>query len=168
VISHIKAYKRIYPWLHTSGQPTEEQLQGLGEEGIRTVVNLALPSSENAVRDEAAVLAGQGITYLNIPVDFREPRFEEFNLFRNFLSAFTPNPVLVHCALNMRVSVFVYLFRVLEVSGGRVLEGAGDVSDEVSRAEEDMYSVWNPDTVWSGFIRTCLTSPRCAVRRETR
>ncbi len=159
-MEEIPAYLRIFPWLHSAGQPSEEQLKGLGvlrSLGIETVINLALPGSEGAVRDEGAVLAEQGIVYLNIPVDFQAPRAEEFFLFREFLDSLNRSPVLIHCAKNMRASAFIYLYRVLP----------GVSEEEENAAREDMRKIWEPDKIWSAFIED-LKSLRPSVPRGKR
>jgi hypothetical protein len=53
---------------------------------------------------------------------------------------------LVHCALNLRVSAFVFLWRVLHRSVN------------LADAARDLYSVWTPDAVWSRFISEQLAT----------
>jgi len=53
--------------------------------------------------------------------------------------------LFVHCAANMRVSSFVALYRVIK-------EG-WDYSDVVN----DVYKIWNPNDIWSDFIRSELS-----------
>jgi hypothetical protein len=52
--------------------------------------------------------------------------------------------VFVHCATNKRVSVFVFLYRVLYE---RVV---------MADAEADLHEIWPPDEVWSRFIQNQL------------
>ena len=54
--------------LHTAGQPDAAALATLAEQGFELVVNLAPPSSQNAVADEGKLVAEHGPTYVNIPV----------------------------------------------------------------------------------------------------
>jgi len=143
-LEEIYAYRKITPWLHTSGQPSRAQLAHLCEHGIRHVVNLALPSSEDAVQSEAAVLAESGITYLGIPVDFNRPKRNEFKLFSSHVDCVQGAQTLVHCAKNMRVSAFVYLYRVLSLGHSE------------AAADREMRLVWEPDVVWSSFIEAML------------
>ncbi|HET8730942.1 MAG TPA: protein tyrosine phosphatase family protein [Moraxellaceae bacterium] len=126
--------------LCTSAQPSAEQLSALGETGVRHVINLALPTSDNAVADEGARLAGQGITYVNIPVVWESPASAQFLLFAQVLWAMRDEPVLVHCACNMRASAFVFLYRVVH-------EGV-DLAD----AAVALHAVWRPEGVWRDFI----------------
>ena len=62
------------------------------------------------------------------------------------MEAFDGRRVFVHCAANMRVSAFVFLYRVLRQ---RV---------PPSEAECDLHAIWQPDGVWSRFIQNQLES----------
>lgn len=126
--------------LCTSAQPSPEQLSALGGTGVRHVINLALPSSDGAVPDEGARLAAQGITYLQIPVQWDHPRAAQFLLFAQVLWAMRDEPVLVHCACNMRASAFVFLYRVAH-------EGV-----PLEEAAATLHAVWRPEGVWRDFL----------------
>lgn len=126
--------------LCTAAQPGAEQLSALGETGLRHVINLALPSSDHAVADEGARLAAQGITYVNIPVPWENPQPAQFLLFAQVLWAMRDEPVLVHCACNMRASAFVFLYRVIH-------EGV-----DLAAAAVPMHAVWTPEGAWRDFL----------------
>lgn len=130
--------------LCTSAQPSAEQLATLGETGVKHVVNLALPTSERAVPEEAALLTAQGITYVHLPVAWEMPTAAKFTLFAQMLYAMRDEAVLVHCACNMRASAFVFLYRV--VHEGEALEEAAAV----------MHAVWRPEGVWQDFLTAQL------------
>jgi hypothetical protein len=70
------------------------------------------------------------------------------------MAAFENRRVYVHCAANMRVSAFVFLYRVL---CQRVA---------ISEAEKDLQAIWQPDEVWRHFIRTQLA--RAETDRDER
>ena len=126
--------------LCTSAQPGPEQLAALGGTGVRHVINLALPTSDHAVPDEGARLAAQGITYVNIPVPWEQPAAAQFLLFAQVLWAMRDEPVLVHCACNMRASAFVFLYRVLH-------EGV-----PLEEAAATLHAVWTPEGAWRDFL----------------
>lgn len=130
--------------LCTSAQPSAEQLLQLGKTGLRHVINLALPTSDNAVADEAARLAGQGINYVQLPVIWENPSAEKFTLFAQILWAMRDDAVLVHCACNMRASAFVFLYRVLHEAV------------PVHEAAALMHAVWRPEGIWRDFITARL------------
>src|SRR5690242_10627749 len=54
--------------LHTAGQPNADMLATLGDRGFQVVVNLAPPTSKDAVANEGKLVSEHGATYVNIPV----------------------------------------------------------------------------------------------------
>jgi protein tyrosine phosphatase (PTP) superfamily phosphohydrolase (DUF442 family) len=133
---------KVFDWLWTSGQLTEEDIHHLPELGIEAVINLATPLSIKALPNEAALVAGLGLTYIQIPVAWKHPEPEQFRQFTSVLQAFTGHKVWAHCAKNMRVSAFVYLYRLLVL--GESEENAGF----------PMREIWQPDEVWQQFIQS--------------
>src|SRR5262245_1902210 len=101
-LSLIRAYRAIGAKLGTAGQPTQEQFRTVREAGFAAVVNLALPTSDNALANEGSVVTGLGMAYVHIPVDFKTPRPQDFRAFCRVMEAFDGRPVFVHCAANMR------------------------------------------------------------------
>lgn len=108
--------------------------------GFEAVINLAVPTSQNALADEGSIVAALGMSYVHIPVDFKAPTSQDFDTFCHMMRAFGERPIFVHCALNMRVSAFVFLYRILR-------EGVAPAA-----AEPDLRAIWEPDGVWSRFI----------------
>src|SRR5690606_5687159 len=97
-------YLKIDDTLTTSGQPTEAELQLIGDAGFNTVINLAPHTAANALPDERAVVERMGLDYVHIPVDFKNPTDADFEKFCEAMQARNNAAVLVHCAANMRVS----------------------------------------------------------------
>jgi protein tyrosine phosphatase (PTP) superfamily phosphohydrolase (DUF442 family) len=143
-LKQITAYRAMGPDLGTAGQPTEAQFTAVRDAGFDAVINLALPTSTKALANEGAIVTGLGMTYGHIPVDFQAPTRRDFNHFCGVMEAFNNSPVFVHCALNMRVSAFVFLHRVLRRGVSREL------------ALPDLYAIWTPDGVWASFIEEQL------------
>ena len=133
---------QVFDWLWTSGQLSAADIQRLPELGIQVVINLALPSSPNALPDEAERVSGLGMVYVHIPVEWEAPRPEQFQQFVGVLKAFEGHNIWLHCVMNMRVSAFIYLYRNLVL---------GEV-EEVSAFP--MRIVWQPDETWQAFIAT--------------
>ena len=131
--------------LHTSGQPDENMLDQLGAEGFTLVVNLAPPGSRGSLDHEGGILGRQGIAYVNIPVDWENPRPEEFEFFRAVMAASGHDKILVHCQANMRASVFTFLYRVVE--------------DRLPPAEawKSLSRVWYPIPHWRSFLDEVLS-----------
>lgn len=138
--NHVAVSERI----HTSGQPDRETLAELGERGFELVVNLAPPTTADAVADEGRLVAGAGVAYVNIPVNWRQPTAADFDLFSAVMLAAHEMKVLVHCQINMRASAFTFLYRVAHegVAPGVAFEG-------LSR-------VWVPDEHWGVFVNETL------------
>ena len=130
--------------IHTSGQPSAAQLGGLKDKGYGLVINLAPPTTLGSISDEGMLVARTGISYLNIPVDWYSPRYEDFELFSNILKQSGSMHVLVHCQVNKRASVFTFLYRVVHDSAAP------------DRAWENVNAVWVPDEHWKDFARMVL------------
>ena len=124
----------------TSGQPTEAQFRHVKSAGIDRVINLAPHGAENALPDERATLDALGIHYTHIPVDFRKPTDEDFSQFCKAMADVGEEPVLVHCAANMRVSAFMFRYR---------RDVLGQDPDAISH---DLHEIWSPTGVWKRFI----------------
>jgi protein tyrosine phosphatase (PTP) superfamily phosphohydrolase (DUF442 family) len=144
MLSEIYNFRAIGERLGTAGQPTEAQLRAVREAGFEVVINLALPTSDNALANEGSLVTGLGMPYVHIPVDFKAPTTKDFRAFCQVMDAFDDRPVFVHCAANMRVSAFIFLYRVLRQ---RVA---------VAEAERDLRAIWQPDEVWTRFIQDQL------------
>ena len=139
-LCEIRAFRRLGERFATAGQPTAEQLRLVKEAGCEAVINLALPTSDNALPDEGSITTGLGMAYAHLPVNFDAPSDEDFRRFRKVLGAFDGCRVFVHCAANMRVSAFMYLYRVLHAGVDQ------------KAAESDLLAIWTPDEVWQAFI----------------
>jgi protein tyrosine phosphatase (PTP) superfamily phosphohydrolase (DUF442 family) len=133
---------QVFDWLWSSGQLSERDIVRLPTLGIEAVVNLALPTSSNALPREAELVTKQGLAYIQIPVEWERPEPEQFTQFVGVLNAFARRKVWIHCAKNMRVSVFIYLYRK-HVLG----EGEGE-----ELASFPMREVWSPNETWQEFI----------------
>ena len=139
-LDEIRAFRSIGGTLGTAGQPDEDQFQLINEAGFEAVINLALPTSDNAIANEGSIVTSLGMSYFHIPVDFQSPQSRDFKLFCQLMEAFEGRPVFVHCAANMRVSAFIFLYRVL------VQEVA------IANAEQDLHAIWQPNPTWKQFI----------------
>ncbi|MCS3903525.1 protein tyrosine phosphatase (PTP) superfamily phosphohydrolase (DUF442 family) [Methylohalomonas lacus] len=139
----IRNYRRISPHLATAGQPDVNQYPLLAGH-FDSVINLARPDSPHALADEPALAARHGLEYIALPVDFKNPRSDDFEAFRRHLREREQQRVFVHCAMNWRVSSFIFLYRVIDAGVDR------------ATALHDLEAVWQPDPVWREFIDTTL------------
>lgn len=137
---------QVFDWLWSSGQLSANDIARLPGLGIDVVVNLALPSSSNALPGEADLVTREGIAYVQIPVEWESPELGQLAQFFGVVGAFQGRKMWVHCAKNMRVSVFLYLYRRL------VLGESGE------DAAHPLRDVWEPNDVWQAFMRDALAS----------
>jgi hypothetical protein len=61
-LSEIYNYRPIGERLGTAGQPTEDQFQAVREAGFEAVINLALPTSDNAIGHEGTIVTSLGMS----------------------------------------------------------------------------------------------------------
>jgi uncharacterized protein (TIGR01244 family) len=148
------ALSAIYNWraagdaIGTSGQPTEAQLAAIAQAGFRTVINLALHDDPRySLPDEAETVRSLGMTYVHIPVQFATPTEGDLLAFLAAMDAHGGEKLWIHCAANMRVSVFLGLYRVLRQGWAQ------------DKAFELMRGLWEPNEVWSAFIARALAKP---------
>jgi uncharacterized protein (TIGR01244 family) len=135
-------FRRVDERLTTSGIVNVEQLNELGDEGYRAVINLKPDIEAEIGADEGAIVRGQGIDYTYIPVDFDAPTHADFEAFAAAMDAHAGEKVHVHCAANYRVTAFYSVYAL-----GRGLW----TDDEAARFVRD---VWDPSEfpAWQAFI----------------
>ena len=126
----------------TSGQPTEAQFRRIADAGYAAVINLAMPDSDNAIPDEGRLVTQTGMSYLHIPVKWDAPTVGDLQTFIRAMQAFDEQRVWVHCAMNLRVSAFMYHYL-------KTAEGLDE-----SSARSPILSKWEPrmDDVWRDFL----------------
>jgi protein tyrosine phosphatase (PTP) superfamily phosphohydrolase (DUF442 family) len=139
-LESILNFVQIDELLGTAGQPTGEQFELVQRAGYQAVINLALSDSTNALPDERRVIEGLGMQYVHIPVSWTAPQPQDFDRFCAEMKRLEGNKLFVHCAMNMRVTAFTYLYRVLKLG----------VSP--AEARRPMDQIWTPEGVWADFI----------------
>ena len=136
---------QVFDWLWTSGQLSEADIARLPALGIECVINLALPTSTPALPGEAEHVTHKGMAYIHIPVEWEAPEFRQLIQFFGVLKAFEGRKTWVHCAKNMRVSAFIYLYRSLSRD------------EHEADSAHPMREVWVPNTTWQAFIEDALS-----------
>jgi protein tyrosine phosphatase (PTP) superfamily phosphohydrolase (DUF442 family) len=144
VLNDILNFLQICELVGTGGQPTEEQFLDIEAAGYKVVVNLAMPDSTNALPNEAKLVREQGMEYVHIPVVWEDPTDVGLDRFFEVMALYGDQKVFVHCAMNWRVSSFVYLYRVIQQG----------VPMEVARAS--LLKIWKPNPIWQRFIERSL------------
>jgi len=135
---------QVFDWLWSSGQLSARDIDSLPALGIQAVINLALPTSSNALPGEAELVTGHGITYVHIPVVWERPEPAQLEQFFGALQALEGRKVWVHCAMNMRVSAFLYLYRRLRLR------------EDHDAASRPMREIWTPHETWQAFIDAAM------------
>ena len=98
--------------------------------------------------NERELVDAQGIAYIHIPVGWGASTSQDLEQFFAAMDRCREKRVFVHCALNYRVSAFVFLYRVLRLG----------VAPDVARVL--MLKIWEPHETWRGFIARHLASGR--------
>lgn len=133
-------YLRHSDRLATSGQPTETQLALVRDAGFETVVNLLPENAADSLPDEGAIVEELGLEYVSIPVIWVRPEPSDFDAFCASLETNRERRLFVHCAANMRVSAFLYLYRTTRLRVPALVAAA------------DLHRIWRPNQVWQAFI----------------
>ena len=142
-LTDIRNFVEVDGRVATGGQPTEDQLRNVADAGYDLVINLGLLDPRYCLSDEAGFVKDLGLEYQHIPVVFDSPQLEDFRRFSALMDVAGPRKILVHCALNYRVSAFVALY-------GQMRFGWTD-----QQANDHIRRVWDPDQTWTAFIARC-------------
>jgi uncharacterized protein (TIGR01244 family) len=96
------------PGLHTSGQPTLEQLDTLAAQGVHTVIDLR-GADEDRGYDEAAELKSRGMAYHSLPINGKDDlNADNAAALKRLLDA-SGGDVLIHCHTGNRAGALLAL-----------------------------------------------------------
>ena len=140
-MNQVRAYYKISDSLVSSGQPTETQFAGIADQGFDVIINLAMPTSDYALPNEQAIVENLDMSYFHIPVQWESPQVADVEKFFAVMQSFRNEKIWVHCALNMRASCFMYLYRNCIL---RVPE---------LEAKHPMVEIWQPTGAWLELIK---------------
>jgi protein tyrosine phosphatase (PTP) superfamily phosphohydrolase (DUF442 family) len=140
----ITNFSRPTSEIYTGGQPTPDEITALGKAGFQIVINLAMANSPNALPDEQQLVQEAGMAYVHIPVEWEAPAKEDLLKFISFFQQYHAFKIFTHCVLNMRVSVFIFLYRV-------IVEKA-----PAEACWPAVLKIWQPNEVWQQFIEKML------------
>ncbi len=145
-LKQITNFYRIDENIATSGQPKTEQFKEICAEGFEVIFNLALSDSPNAIEDENEIIRKLNMEYMHIPVDFRSPAIEDLEFFFEHMEKHRNKKVFIHCVMNLRVSVFMFLYHTIKCHM------------PIIDARRHMDAVWQPEPVWQDFIKNTLNT----------
>jgi protein tyrosine phosphatase (PTP) superfamily phosphohydrolase (DUF442 family) len=148
MLQDIYHFLQLSDRLFTGGMPTAQQLEDASKAGVQVVINLAIPDSERALRDEASIVRSLGMEYIGIPVVWEHPARRDLDEFMDAMDAHSNHTLLIHCQANYRVSGFIALYRVLRLGW------------EPDEALKHVRRIWNPADypVWQKFIEANLAA----------
>ena len=136
-LGSIKNFLVVTDDLGTAGQPIVEQFADIAEAGYEVVINI---DSATAVPNEDEIVTSKGLQFIHIPVIWSAPKQSDLDLFFDAMDMLKGKKVFVHCAANMRVSAFVYLYRISRLGV------------DSTEAKQKMNLLWEPKGVWEGFV----------------
>jgi len=139
-VREITNFIQVSNRIASSGQPDDHDFKSIASAGYRTVINLAMPNSENAIPEEGNIVTALQMLYLHIPVPFEAPNKSHLQDFINVMGALSNQKVWVHCVVNYRVSAFLYQY-------WRIVNKA--TPEEASKV---MLPSWEPNQVWQQFM----------------
>lgn len=97
------------PTMYAAGQPKPDAFASFAKAGVAHVINLRLPQ-EAPELDEAAIVAGAGMAYYNIPIagasDLTRDNVKQLD---ELLGKIGNDPVLIHCSSGNRVGALMAL-----------------------------------------------------------
>jgi protein tyrosine phosphatase (PTP) superfamily phosphohydrolase (DUF442 family) len=143
-LGQVYHYLPVTERLGTAGQPKEGQFKAIRDAGYEVVINLDKPGPSHPIQNEGELVHAHGMTYVHIPVVWTEPTLEDLKAFFDAMDEHGDERVFVHCAANMRVSAFVFLYRV-------ICQGV-----PVPEARQALDALWEPNAVWKAFIQDAL------------
>ena len=143
-MNKILNYVKINELISTSGQPKIGELELIANEGFEVVINLAVPTTSNALENEDKIVSSLNMSYIHIPVDFENPKISDLKQFLNILQALGANKVWIHCAKNYRVSAFMYVYHkyILHTPFEEI-----DLS---------IFDKWQPSLIWQELMKVQL------------
>ena len=147
-MNKILNYIKINELISTSGQPNIDELKHIANEGFEVIINLGLQTSSNVLEDENKIVADLNMTYINIPVDFENPKLSDLKLFLTILQSLESNKVWIHCSKNYRVSAFMYVYHkyVLHTPFEEI-----DLS---------IFEAWQPNLAWQELMKVSIEKLR--------
>ena len=104
----MSSFKRINDEFFIGPQPAEQDLQAAQKQGIKTVIDFRLPSE--TATSNAALTTGQGLAYVNIPVNKEALSVDQVDEFERALQNHA-GPFLLHCATGARAALLLSVSR---------------------------------------------------------
>ncbi|HLF15025.1 MAG TPA: sulfur transferase domain-containing protein [Bacteroidota bacterium] len=148
-LSAIPNFLKVSDSVWTGGQPTLAHLGKLKEEGVKAIINLRMHEEHDGAV-EAAKAKKLGMTYVNVPVDFDDPKTSDVDSFLKATDELLKNGrVFIHCAAAIRVGAFWMIRRALR--DGWEYEEAREEAKQIGLRR---------DGTWVDFAKTTIDRRR--------
>lgn len=139
-LNKLTRFRFVSEQIASSGMLKLEDYAQIKEYGFKHVINL-LPG--NQIKEKSHVKS-LGMSYKQIKVSWMKPTLSDFKTFVKLMKSYGEDKVYIHCAVNMRASSFVYLYRVTQLK------------EEKKNAKKDLDFVWYPEDQWKDYIENTL------------
>ncbi len=139
-IEKIERFKKIDDKLSTSGQPTENELKRIAEEGFEVLINTRPKSEMDELFNEREIVENLGMKYFQIETDLLKPNMEELNKFLELMIKYNGKKIFLHCRANKRASGLLAIYRIAKLNW------------EKENALNKVREVWDLDTDLVKFI----------------
>ncbi|OIP71589.1 MAG: hypothetical protein AUK48_12320 [Oscillatoriales cyanobacterium CG2_30_44_21] len=99
-------FQTITPNLAIGSISQPEDLQGVAEQGYKTIIDLCTSAECNQL--DATMVQGLALKYVNVPISPKNLNLETLDTFKKALES-SPQPTYVRCASALRAGVFSLL-----------------------------------------------------------
>ena len=114
-IENILNYKRKSNILSTSGQPKEDEIILIKNEGFDVILNIRPEQEMFYEFNEKEIVEKFGMKYFQIPMTFETLNKEILEKFFKALEEYKDEKLFVHCHHNIRVSALLAFYRIIKL-----------------------------------------------------
>jgi uncharacterized protein (TIGR01244 family) len=134
---------KINDQVAVGAQPSEDQLQQLGKQGFKTVVNFRTEDEDMqplSPQAEGEQVKAAGMAYLHIPVSMKSIGPELVDQFREKYPDL-PKPIFAHCKSGKRAGAMVMMHMAVEqgMTGDQTLQRAKEMGFECDQPKLEQF-----------------------------
>ena len=133
-------FLRLSERITTSGMPLKEEIPFIGDLGGDLIITLVPEGVGSDLPGEAGLVYTAGLRFVRIPVYWEKPGLDNFISFCRIMEENIDQKMHIHCEANMRVSVFMALYRIIV-----------NVWPQ-EKAMAPVAEIWKPNKTWQAFI----------------
>jgi uncharacterized protein (TIGR01244 family) len=139
----MKKTMKVNEQVTVGAQPSEDQIQQLGKQGFKSVVNFRADGEEEqplSPQAEGAKVKAAGMEYLHIPVSMKAMGPELVDQFRERFPDL-PKPVFAHCKSGKRAGAMVMMNVAVEqgMTGDQTLQKAKEMGFECDQPQLERF-----------------------------